>query len=119
MYVVSHHCSDYNAVEISKFIKFCKKNNIPTIIDAASEEYMEYFRKPSPGWGDRSGRFSRERSSFAQLHLCCATQTFERRTVLSKSFGASCRGVCGGGALLQVLQVRQLYRSRVECTHLV
>ena len=42
MYVVSHHCSDYNAVEISKFIKFCK-NNIPTIIDAASEEYMEYF----------------------------------------------------------------------------
>ncbi len=45
MYVVSHHCSDYNAVEISKFIKLCKKNNIPTIIDAASEEYMEHFFK--------------------------------------------------------------------------
>jgi len=45
MYVVSHHCSDYNAVEISEFIRFCKKNNIPTIIDAASEEYMEYFFK--------------------------------------------------------------------------
>ena len=43
MYVVSHHCSDYEAVEISKFIKLCKKNNIPTIIDAASEEYMELF----------------------------------------------------------------------------
>ena len=45
MYVVSHHCSDYDAVEISKFIKLCKKNNIPTIIDAASEEYMEEFFK--------------------------------------------------------------------------
>ena len=45
MYVVSHHCSDYEAVEISKFIKLCKKNNIPTIIDAASEEYMELFFK--------------------------------------------------------------------------
>jgi len=45
MYVVSHHCSDYEAVEISKFIKLCKKNNIPSIIDAASEEYMELFFK--------------------------------------------------------------------------
>ena len=45
MYVVSHHCSDYNAVEIVKFLKLCKKYNIPTIIDAASEEYMEEFFK--------------------------------------------------------------------------
>ena len=45
MYVVSHHCSNYEAVEISKFIKLCKKNNIPSIIDAASEEYMELFFK--------------------------------------------------------------------------
>ncbi len=43
MYVVSHHCSDYDAVEISKFVDLCKKNKIPTIIDAASEEYMEKF----------------------------------------------------------------------------
>ena len=45
MYVVSHHCSDYNAVEISKFLKLCKKYKIPTIVDAASEEYMEEFFK--------------------------------------------------------------------------
>ena len=45
MYVVSHHCSDYNAVEISKFLKLCKKYQIPTIVDAASEEYMEEFFK--------------------------------------------------------------------------
>jgi L-seryl-tRNA(Ser) seleniumtransferase len=45
MYVVSHHCSEYNAVEISKFIKLCKKYKIPTIVDAASEEYMEKFFK--------------------------------------------------------------------------
>ena len=43
MYVVSHHCSDYNAVEISKFLKLCKKYKIPTVVDAASEEYMEEF----------------------------------------------------------------------------
>ena len=43
MYVVSHHCSDYNAVEISKFLKLCKKYKVPTIVDAASEEYMEEF----------------------------------------------------------------------------
>ena len=45
MYVVSHHCSDYNAVEISKFLELCKKYKIPTIVDAASEEYMEEFFK--------------------------------------------------------------------------
>ena len=45
MYVVSHHCSHYNAVEIKEFIKICKKYKIPTIIDAASEEYMEEFFK--------------------------------------------------------------------------
>ncbi len=45
MYVVSHHCSEYNAVEISKFIKLCDKYKIPTIVDAASEEYMEKFFK--------------------------------------------------------------------------
>jgi len=43
MYVVSHHCSDYNAISISDFIKICKKHKIPSIIDAASEEYMEDF----------------------------------------------------------------------------
>ena len=45
MYVVSHHCSDYNAISISDFIKICKKHKIPSIIDAASEEYMEDFFK--------------------------------------------------------------------------
>ena len=45
MYVVSHHCSDYNAIEISKFLKLCKHYKVPTIIDAASEEYMEEFFK--------------------------------------------------------------------------
>jgi L-seryl-tRNA(Ser) seleniumtransferase len=45
MYVVSHHCSDYNAIEISKFLKVCKQYKIPTIVDAASEEYMEEFFK--------------------------------------------------------------------------
>ena len=45
MYVVSHHCSDYNAIKISDFIKICKKHKIPSIIDAASEEYMEDFFK--------------------------------------------------------------------------
>ena len=43
MYVVSHHCSDYNAINILDFIKICKKYKIPSIIDAASEEYMEDF----------------------------------------------------------------------------
>tara|TARA_B100000686_G_scaffold257591_1_gene269668 strand:- start:995 stop:2212 length:1218 start_codon:yes stop_codon:yes gene_type:complete len=45
MYVVSHHCSQYNSVEIASFIKICKKYNIPVIVDAASEEYMESFFK--------------------------------------------------------------------------
>ncbi len=45
MYVVSHHCSDYNSIEISKFLKLCKQYKVPTIIDAASEEYMEEFFK--------------------------------------------------------------------------
>jgi len=48
MYVISHHCSDYDAITLSSFIKICKKNKIPTIIDAASEEYMEYFFKLDP-----------------------------------------------------------------------
>ena len=48
MYVVSHHCSDYNAVNLKTFIKLCKKYKIPTIIDAASEEYMEDFFKLKP-----------------------------------------------------------------------
>lgn len=41
MYVISHHCSDYKSVDLKKFILVCKKFKIPTIIDAASEEYME------------------------------------------------------------------------------
>ncbi len=45
MYVVSHHCSHYNSLPIIDFIKICKKNNIPVIVDAASEEYMENFFK--------------------------------------------------------------------------
>ena len=45
MYVVSHHCSDYDSVKLDKFISICKKYKIPTIIDAASEEYMEDFFK--------------------------------------------------------------------------
>ena len=48
MYVVSHHCSDYDAVNIKKFIQLCKKYKIPIIIDAASEEYMEDFFKLKP-----------------------------------------------------------------------
>ena len=48
MYVVSHHCSDYNSINLSKFIKLCSRNKIPTIIDAASEEYMEDFFKLKP-----------------------------------------------------------------------
>ena len=43
MYVVSHHCSDYNSLNLKEFIKVCKKYKIPVIIDAASEEYMEDF----------------------------------------------------------------------------
>ena len=43
MYVVSHHCSDYESFNIKDFIKLCHKYSIPVIIDAASEEYMEYF----------------------------------------------------------------------------
>ena len=43
MYVVSHHCSDYGAVSLKRFIQLCKKYKVPTIIDAASEEYMEDF----------------------------------------------------------------------------
>ena len=43
MYVVSHHCSNYNSVSLENFIKSCKKYKIPIIIDAASEEYMEDF----------------------------------------------------------------------------
>ena len=45
MYVISHHCSDYDAVDLKNFIKLCKKYKIPTIVDAASEEYMEDFFK--------------------------------------------------------------------------
>lgn len=43
MYVVSHHCSDYNSLDIKIFIRICKKFKIPLIVDAASEEYMEDF----------------------------------------------------------------------------
>tara|TARA_Y100000590_G_scaffold205267_1_gene232792 strand:- start:35 stop:1243 length:1209 start_codon:yes stop_codon:yes gene_type:complete len=43
MYVVSHHCSDYNSLDLKVFIKICKKFKIPVIVDAASEEYMEDF----------------------------------------------------------------------------
>jgi len=43
MYVVSHHCSDYNSLNIKTFIKTCKRFKIPLIVDAASEEYMEDF----------------------------------------------------------------------------
>ena len=43
MYVVSHHCSDYNSLSIKAFIKICKRFKIPLIVDAASEEYMEDF----------------------------------------------------------------------------
>ena len=43
MFVVSHHCSDYDSLNIKEFIKICKKFKIPTIVDAASEEYMEDF----------------------------------------------------------------------------
>ena len=45
MYVVSHHCSEYGSLELNSFIKICKKNKIPVIVDAASEEYMEDFFK--------------------------------------------------------------------------
>jgi len=48
MYVVSHHCSNYDAVNLKSFIKICKKFKVPTIIDAASEEYMEDFFKLGP-----------------------------------------------------------------------
>ncbi|PPR44671.1 MAG: D-glucosaminate-6-phosphate ammonia lyase [Alphaproteobacteria bacterium MarineAlpha5_Bin6] len=43
MYVVSHHCSDYNSLNLNDFLNICKKFKIPTIIDAASEEYMHEF----------------------------------------------------------------------------
>ena len=45
MYVVSHHCSDYNSLNMKEFIKICKRFQIPVIVDAASEEYMEDFFK--------------------------------------------------------------------------
>ena len=48
MYVVSHHCSDYGAVSLKRFIQLCKKYKVPTIIDAASEEYMEDFFQIDP-----------------------------------------------------------------------
>ena len=48
MYVVSHHCSYYDAVNLRTFIKICKKYKVPTIIDAASEEYMEDLFKLGP-----------------------------------------------------------------------
>ena len=48
MYVVSHHCSDYNAISLERFTKICKKYRVPIIIDAASEEYMEDFFKMDP-----------------------------------------------------------------------
>ena len=48
MYVVSHHCSDYGAVSLMRFIQLCKKYKVPTIIDAASEEYMEDFFQIDP-----------------------------------------------------------------------
>ena len=48
MYVVSHHCSDYGSVNLKRFIQLCKKYKVPTIIDAASEEYMEDFFQIDP-----------------------------------------------------------------------
>ena len=48
MYVVSHHCSDYDSVDLEVFINLCKKYKVPVIVDAASEEYMEDFFQLKP-----------------------------------------------------------------------
>jgi L-seryl-tRNA(Ser) seleniumtransferase len=48
MYVVSHHCSDYDSVDLNIFINLCKKYKVPVIVDAASEEYMEDFFQLKP-----------------------------------------------------------------------
>ena len=45
LYVLSHHCDEYNSLDLEIFYKVCSKYKIPVILDAASESNMNYLSK--------------------------------------------------------------------------
>ena len=45
LYVLSHHCDEYNSLDFKIFYKVCSKYKIPVILDAASESNMNYLSK--------------------------------------------------------------------------
>ncbi len=40
IYVLSHHCDEYNSLDYKTFYKICSKHKVPVILDAASESNM-------------------------------------------------------------------------------
>ena len=45
LYVLSHHCDEYDSLDFKIFYKVCSKYKIPVILDAASESNMNYLSK--------------------------------------------------------------------------
>ena len=45
LYVLSHHCDEYDSLDLKIFYKVCSKYKIPVILDAASESNMNYLSK--------------------------------------------------------------------------
>lgn len=45
LYVLSHHCDEYNSLDFKLFYKVCCRYKIPVILDAASESNMAYLNK--------------------------------------------------------------------------
>ncbi len=45
IYVLSHHCDEYNSLDYKTFYKICSKHKIPVILDAASESNMRELCK--------------------------------------------------------------------------
>jgi D-glucosaminate-6-phosphate ammonia-lyase len=43
LYVVSHHCVDYGQIPLSLFAEICRSQNVPVIVDAASEYDLKGF----------------------------------------------------------------------------
>jgi len=41
LYVLSHHCDEYQSLDYKNFYNICSKANIPVILDAASESNMK------------------------------------------------------------------------------
>ena len=45
IYVLSHHCDEYNSLDYKTFYKICSKHKVPVILDAASESNMRELCK--------------------------------------------------------------------------